>query len=254
MDSLWSSADVARFLNVGISSVKRWTDSGRLESIRTAGGHRRYEPRAVSRLAAELGVSAASLPSRAGLGISPARQRKQLLRAIVEGDTGAIRETVLALAAASDRAQRMDAVLGGALESSGDLWIAGKLSIDREHEASHAIASALAGASGPGPAAASASVLLAAPPAERHELPLAMLRVVLHAAGWPTEFLGGDVPWPVLSERVRRQRPRMVLLTSRSRDPFESSGCRQFLETARGAETLVCVGGRGPGGARGIRG
>src|ERR1043166_9611056 len=39
---LWTSAEVARAFRVGVSSIKRWTDEGELESVRTPGGHRRY--------------------------------------------------------------------------------------------------------------------------------------------------------------------------------------------------------------------
>ncbi len=40
--TLFSTADIARLLNVDASTVKRWADSGRLECFRTIGGHRRF--------------------------------------------------------------------------------------------------------------------------------------------------------------------------------------------------------------------
>ena len=40
--TLFSTADIARLLNVDASTVKRWADSGRLQCFRTIGGHRRF--------------------------------------------------------------------------------------------------------------------------------------------------------------------------------------------------------------------
>jgi excisionase family DNA binding protein len=38
----FSTAALARLLNIDASTVKRWADSGRLRCYRTIGGHRRF--------------------------------------------------------------------------------------------------------------------------------------------------------------------------------------------------------------------
>ncbi|MBN1408106.1 MAG: helix-turn-helix domain-containing protein, partial [Calditrichaceae bacterium] len=38
----YNSIEAAKILGVNVSTIKRWTDSGRLECIRTAGGHRKF--------------------------------------------------------------------------------------------------------------------------------------------------------------------------------------------------------------------
>jgi excisionase family DNA binding protein len=40
--SFLSTAEIARLLNVDASTVKRWTDSGKLQCYKTIGGHRRF--------------------------------------------------------------------------------------------------------------------------------------------------------------------------------------------------------------------
>lgn len=45
--------DTARILGVSVSSVKLWTDQGKLSCERTESGHRRYDPDEVQRFAVE---------------------------------------------------------------------------------------------------------------------------------------------------------------------------------------------------------
>jgi excisionase family DNA binding protein len=52
-DSAWLSLqEASALLGVAPSTVRRWGDTGRLETKRTLGGHRRFERAAVERLAA----------------------------------------------------------------------------------------------------------------------------------------------------------------------------------------------------------
>jgi excisionase family DNA binding protein len=48
--------EAATTLGVSQSRLRRWSDEGRIEAVRTAGGHRRFPLDAVRRLAAELGT------------------------------------------------------------------------------------------------------------------------------------------------------------------------------------------------------
>lgn len=45
--------DTARLLGVSTSTVKLWTEQGKLACSRTDSGHRRYDPTEVSRLVSE---------------------------------------------------------------------------------------------------------------------------------------------------------------------------------------------------------
>ena len=49
MDEFLTSADVAKLLGVGPTSVKRWADSGLLPCLRTPGKHRRFAREEVER-------------------------------------------------------------------------------------------------------------------------------------------------------------------------------------------------------------
>ena len=52
-NNLMTTRAVADLLGVGVSSVKRWTDEGKLTCVRTAGGHRRFETTEVDRFRRE---------------------------------------------------------------------------------------------------------------------------------------------------------------------------------------------------------
>lgn len=52
-NNLMTTRSVADLLGVGVSSVKRWTDEGKLTCVRTAGGHRRFETTEVDRFRRE---------------------------------------------------------------------------------------------------------------------------------------------------------------------------------------------------------
>jgi len=53
-DRLLTRAEVAEIFQVSPSTIARWADSGQLPSVRTLGGHRRYEAKAVRELAQNL--------------------------------------------------------------------------------------------------------------------------------------------------------------------------------------------------------
>ena len=120
---LWTSAEVAHAFRVGVSSVKRWTDDGELESVRTPGGHRRYTLDALHRFASIRGLSAAHLPPlpetvlRAVV-VPPADVT--LYDALATGNRDAIRHLMMPrVRAISQRAAFLDRVVGEALREIG---------------------------------------------------------------------------------------------------------------------------------------
>lgn len=49
--------DVAARLGVSVKTVNRWAHEGRLESSQTLGGHHRFSPDYIDRIAAEMGFA-----------------------------------------------------------------------------------------------------------------------------------------------------------------------------------------------------
>ncbi len=53
MDDWLTTREVAEMLGVGTTSVKRWSEEGRLRAFKTAGGHRRYRRVDIARILQE---------------------------------------------------------------------------------------------------------------------------------------------------------------------------------------------------------
>lgn len=242
-DILWTSADVAAALGVGVSSVKRWTDEGRLASVRTPGGHRRYEISAVREFAHAYGYASERLPD---LPAPPAtgvvELRAALLPALLQGNAGTVR-AVVGAARQLGVAQVLDGAVSETLRTIGEMWARGELGVEAEHQASYLLSEAIdrlrpETVEENGPLA-----ILAAPPGEQHELPLRMVRLLVELHAWRTLYVGANTPWPAVDTLVRRSKPAAVLLSARSAEPFDSDRFIELCRSWRRMRVVVAIGG-----------
>ncbi|HSN69675.1 MAG TPA: helix-turn-helix domain-containing protein [Thermoanaerobaculia bacterium] len=257
--ALLTTTEVAVALGVGVSSIKRWTNEGRLESTKTVGGHRRYALEAVHRFAGARGFPVASLPplespptARSGP-MSADEIRGALLTTLQSGDAGEARALIgWSLTTLAERASFLDRVIGEAMRLIGEGWAEGEWSVDQEHRASHIVAEVLdrmRPEAPPDPGARRS--ILAAPPGELHDLPLRMIRLVFEWNGWRTEYYGADVPWEALEHAVARGGADLVALTARSGEPFEREEFRALVRECQARGVRVAAGGEwARGGAR----
>jgi len=250
---LWTSADAARAFRVGVSSIKRWTDEGELESVRTPGGHRRYTPVSLHTFASIRGLSTDLLPPLPSVTLAlPPPADVTLYEALANGDPGAVRHLINPLAdSLAKRASFLDRVVGDALREIGYRWERGDLGVDQEHRASNMIIDAVDSLR-PRIDPSGKLVVLACPPDEWHELPLRLVRLVLEWNGWRTEFLGSALPWAAARAAVERARPAVIAFTSRSGEAFQEPEFDRFVDFCDSKGTSVVTGGewaRGGSGA-----
>lgn len=144
----------------------------------------------------------------------------------------------------------LDDVVFPALRRAGEEWANGQFSVAQEHLLSEVVrlridaAAALAGFD-PRPA----TLVMACPDGEFHDLALAGLRLLLRQAGVPVSYLGASVPTPALVDAVTRLEPEAVLLCSTSTVSVPTMGlaARQLLSS--GWRGHVFFGGAGVRGA-----
>ncbi|HXG58791.1 MAG TPA: MerR family transcriptional regulator [Thermoanaerobaculia bacterium] len=228
---LWTSAEAARAFGVGVSSIKRWTDEGELESTRTGGGHRRYTLTALHRFAAIRNLPTDRLPAIEQPDLFepvPVHVDQTLFDALVSGSTEAVRRLLApSVPGVLQRAVFLDEIVADAMREIGRRWEERTLSVDIEHRATE-IAIAELERLRP-PMQRGRLAFLACPPGERHDVPLRMARLVFEWAGWRTEFAGADLPWSAAREAIERARPAIAAFSAHTRLPF---GDPEFLDLA----------------------
>jgi MerR family transcriptional regulator, light-induced transcriptional regulator len=242
---LWSSAEVARVFRVGVSSVKRWTDEGELESVRTPGGHRRYTLAALHRFASIRRLPTDLLPpldSPLAAALPPPADIT-LYEALARGDAEAVRRLVTPrVDSVTQRATFLDRVVGDALREIGWRWERHELDVEEEHRASRIVEDAVDRLRPPlsndGPLA-----FLCCPPDEWHDLPLRLVRLVLEWNGWRTELAGASLPWLSCHHAVSRAAPAILGFSSRNGSFYEQRDFAQLVRYARERGTTVIVGG-----------
>jgi excisionase family DNA binding protein len=254
-DELFTTADAARAFQVGVSSIKRWTDEGELESIRTPGGHRRYTSAALRRFASLRGLGTDRLPppSSPDPDSESAPPNMSLYDALAAGDAEAARQLVTPrVESLPKRASFFDRVIGETLRELGERLRSGELQIDQGHRASQIIIEAIdrlrSGARRDGKLA-----LLACPPDEQHDIPLRLVRLLLEWNGWRTALLGPSLPWAAARSAVEREKPALLAFTSRTGEAFSTADFDSLVEYCRERGTRVIVGGEwARGGSGGV--
>ncbi len=221
-DSL-TTKGVAKLLRVSEATVKRWADSGLLQSDKTVGGHRRFSLNSVAHLRRELGIGpGAETPTRQsgqkrGSAILPATVpfADTLLRAD-EKEAGAI--LVQAYLSGAALTTLFDETITGAMHHIGELWFNGSITVADEHLATRVVFDALQTLN---------AVIVPVQPnglkaiccgieGDLHELPVQLARIILESEGWEVQSLGPNTPLFALSEMVARQRPQLVCISARS--------------------------------------
>lgn len=148
----FNSIEAAKFLGVNVSSIKRWTDDGKLECVKTAGGHRKFSLEQLAKFAKENHTTTSRVT------VFPMEDQidQEISRWVLKGEMDALQEIVLtdAFACNRDRVlqvlsglyladyplhQIYDQLLKPVFYKIGDLWVQNKITIPEEHFASQTI-------------------------------------------------------------------------------------------------------------------
>ncbi|MBC8479773.1 MAG: helix-turn-helix domain-containing protein [FCB group bacterium] len=259
-----NSNEAAQILGVNVSTIKRWTDSGKLECLQTPGGHRKF-------LMKHLNAFLKNQPGHAGkvamaVGEGKAIHRTNFL--IQAGEFEELQQVLKDAALASDRDEVrlilnglvlaqypvhevFDHVVTPVLHSVGELWIRGELSIAEEHVASQLIRDSIVELQDlvriNGKSTLPAFCLSFED--DQHDIAIKMVQVVLESAGIPVINSGFRTPVEGLELAIRRYKPgKMYISTTFIDDPKDKRAkLKTVLEVCERQNLKVYIGGQGLG-------
>lgn len=198
-DETLSTAEAARLLSVGPSSVKRWADTGVLACIRTAGGHRRFRRADVEKFAGARPVDSTASADELANALLSARDVHRVLALLHD-----------------QRSQlgswpRVAQAIGDALVVIGERWSDGEITVMAEHTASERLGRALSWLADTFPVSSSGPrYLLVAAGDDYHTLGLALAELCLRSYGWQGDLVGRMPPMPELVASLREQPPDLL--------------------------------------------
>ncbi|HEY6952743.1 MAG TPA: helix-turn-helix domain-containing protein, partial [Bacteroidota bacterium] len=153
MKATYSTAELAKLLNVNESTVKRWSDAGDLTCIKTKGGHRKFAVRGVMEFIHrnKLSASAVSLDSLASEDLQAhvmtgniGKLVPELKKEMMEGNVqGILRILRIAYVARPRLLDLFSELVFPPLVELGEEWRRKIISVDQEHLGSNALREAL---------------------------------------------------------------------------------------------------------------
>lgn len=233
-DPLLSSTEAARLLGVHSASIKRWSDQGKIQCLRTPGGHRRFLKSEIEALNAR---------------DNPDNFRQNLLRALISGKQLSAEAILLEQWGELGRWEHVGEAVGIMLEEMGKAWSAGRMKISEEHIATETLLRSFTRIQTMIPQRPTSPVCaLATAPGDEHTLGLAISELVLAEHDWQTLWLGRFSPIDTLAEMITRPDVNMLAVSasafSSTPDKLSEMLCR-LGPLALASNTTIVLGGSG---------
>ena len=224
----FNSQEAAKILGVNVSTIKRWTEEGKLQCIRSAGGHRKF---LMEHLNAFLNQNK-KRTSRVNLFPIESPEDLDLSHRILKGDFEFLSGYVLQNALKSRR-ERIQKVLNGlylgqhplhsiydhivtpVLHRIGEMWETHTLSIIDEHLATQTIRDSLVRLQGiiRIPEKKIGKVLCLNPSHELHDLALKMVDHILELRGFQVFYSGQITPTIDVAQILEAHQPDRLYLS-----------------------------------------
>jgi len=225
MKTTYSSAELARLLQVNESTVKRWADAGELACAKTRGGHRRFAVATVMEFMQRKGLPVAlSVPDslsnedvRAHVAAGHIhRLVPELRKEMMAGrDEGILRLLRTAFIAKPRLLDVFSDLVFPPLADIGEEWHNGTLSVHEEHIASGALREALAQfhAEVPRKQSNGLKALCVCPEGEWHDIVIRCTAYFLESMGWTVLFMGQSSPTAAIVEAIGKYKPDLVAMS-----------------------------------------
>jgi len=212
---LVSPKQVARAIGVSESSLKRWCDQGLIQTVRTAGGHRKMQISEVLRFIREkqqmlVSPEVLNLPpasDSAELGLS--RGRDLLVAALLAGNESLANQIVINLYLAHHPMSLIcDEVIAAAFHEIGDRWECREADPYQERRGCEIALRVLFELRRIQPAPEQSRLALGGTiEGDNYAIPSAMAELILREVGWNATSLGTSLPIDSLVRAVTDHRP-----------------------------------------------
>jgi len=131
------------------------------------------------------------------------------------------------------------------MNTIGEMWHDGEISITTEHFATHHIRMQLMNALDATKSTAKRGTIIAGcAPKEWHEIGLLMLTVMLRWRGWSVTYLGANLSLEKMGETLERLKPDMILFSATKQEAAEElEGLVQVLDAFPDKKPIIGLGG-----------
>lgn len=207
--TLISSLDVARILGVNVATVKRWTDSGKLDCMKTAGGHRKFHLRHLAAFAR----NHEKYSQKLSLLPLDTNENRELSSEILRSDYTKLSPRILHSALACDQST-LSILLNGlymvhqdlvgiyqdlltpVLQKIGELWMHGEITVTQEHLASQTLRDGIIKLQDVviQPELSEGKVFVLTLSEELHDIPAKMIQHIMEARGYQVLYSGQKTP------------------------------------------------------------
>ena len=215
-----STAEAARALGVGVSTVKRWVDEGILPAHRTSGGHRkllRAEVLAVVREKSLPRGDVTGLLVKGNRRTTPGAFRPQFLQAVLEGNSEQVRGLVRRAYRSGLPVEAIaDHLIAPVMQQVGHDWETSRIDVWQEHRGTQICATAvydLLAEVAPRVESQRPIALGGGPEGDPYHLASLLAQVALVDARWEAVNLGPNTPFQSFTNALRELRPRLVWIS-----------------------------------------
>lgn len=225
----YNSDEAAKILGVNVSTIKRWTDSGKLECMRTAGGHRKFIMKHLSKFLET------NRKKTAQVNLFPLENETDIKISshILKGDFSFLAKQIKKHALKSNR-EKVQKILNGlylaqyplhviydhlltpVLHEIGNMWENKKLGVIEEHLASQTIRDSINRLQGiiKIPAIKKGKALCINLSSELHDIALKMVDHILEIRGYKVYFSGQNTPIKKFESVIDNFKPDRIYVSS----------------------------------------
>ena len=258
-----NSKEVASIMGVNVSTIKRWTDSGKLDCYQTIGGHRKFLLSHLKNFLKEkinqklkvniiqyLNKGDKELVQRIDR-IDYKYLRDYLFQLGLQQGVDSIHDVINSLLIKGEPQYRIyDELILNVLNRIGDLWSNNKLSIADEHTMTETIRNVMYrihSEISKNNVKIPKKVICMTLTNDEHEIPLVMIQSILDEINIPSTNLGPNIPVPEIESKIQVVNPTHLIISSNyvlDTDTFNSE-ISQLLQFCHKKDIEILIGGSG---------